>query len=370
MPFLNLKGRLSPTSIRLLLVVTALLAVGLVMVYSASYGYAFGEFSRSKDDMLHYTRRQALYAFVGILAMVMLAVFEYRWLPHAATWIFGLTFLLILPSLVFGRWLFGTWGQVSEIARLLATIYLAIWLAQKGGEIRHLTLGFLPFSLLVGLITGLIVLQRDISTAALMFVTAMSMVFVAGADIKQILPTIIMVALAVAGAALVLRHGERIFSWLSTAFKGIPEQETQVAQCLAAINRGGLFGVGLGQSQFKYIIYAAHSDSIFAIIGEELGFLGASVVVGLYALWTWWGYRVAREAQDPLGRLLATGLTTWVTMGAVMNIAGTVNAVPFTGSVLPFISSGGSSLLTTLASVGLLLSISRAEPEAKQESLR
>ena len=160
----------------------------------------------------------------------------------------------------------------------------------------------------MGLITGLIVLQRDISTAALMFVTAMSMVFVAGADIKQILPTIIMVALAVAGAALVLRHGERIFSWLSTAFKGIPEQETQVAQCLAAINRGGLFGVGLGQSQFKYIIYAAHSDSIFAIIGEEL-VSGASVVVGLRAL-TWWGigWRAKRRpARPPAGYRL----TTW-----------------------------------------------------------
>ncbi|MHB9032863.1 MAG: FtsW/RodA/SpoVE family cell cycle protein [Anaerolineae bacterium] len=370
MAFLNLKGRLSPASIRLALVVAALLIFGLVMVYSASYGYAFGEYSATKDDLTYYFKRQLIAAVVGIILMVALAIFDYRYLPRFATWILGGTFLLILPTAFFGRWLFGSWGQLAEMARLLAIIYLAIWLAQKGDEIRNLKLGFLPFGLLVGLITGLIVLQPDISTAALMFVTAMAMVFVAGADLRQIIPTIFIVAPLVIGVALLLKHGDRIFLWLGSSFQGVADQDSQVAQCLQAINRGGFFGVGLGQSELKYVIYAAHSDAIFAIIGEELGFLGTSAVIALYGLWTWWGLQVAREARDPLGRLLATGLTIWVTLGAVMHVAGSLNAIPFSGSVLPFISSGGSSLLTTLASVGILLNITRVEPETAPGGLR
>ncbi len=370
MTLLNMKGRLSPTSIRLLLVVLALLALGLVMVYSASYGYAFGEYSSTKDDLTYYIKRQLAAAVIGVVLMAFLTLFDYHNLPRFATWILGGTLLIILPTAFFGRWLFGSWGQLAELARLLAIIYLAIWLAQKGDEIRSLKLGFLPYGLLVGFITGLIILQPDISTAILMFVTAMAMVFVAGADIRQIVPTIFIVVPLVIGVALLLKHGDRIFLWLSTAFKGVADQDSQVAQCLIAFNRGGFFGVGLGQSELKYVIYAAHSDGIFAIIGEELGFLGATAVVILYSLWTWWGLKVAREARDPLGRMLATGLTLWVTLGAVMHIAGTLNAIPFTGSVLPFISSGGSSLLTTLASVGIILSITRAEPASAQESLR
>ena len=134
-----------------------------------------------------------------------------------------------------------------------------------------------------------------------------------------------------------------------------------------AINRGGLFGVGLGNSKLKYVIYAAHSDAIFAIIGEEFGLLGTASTMALFGLWTWWGLRVAAEARDPFGRILAIGLTMWVALGALINIAGTLNAIPFTGSVLPFISSGGSSLVTTLASVGLMLSIARAEGPARLE---
>lgn len=370
MTLLNTKGRLTPTSIRLLLVVAALLAIGLVMVYSASYGYAFGEYSTSMNDLTYYFKRQLVAAVLGIVAMLFLTFFDYHNLTRAAAWILGVTLFLTLPAAFLGRWVFRSWGQVAELARLLAIIYFAIWLAEKGAEIRSLKLGFLPYGLLVSFITGLIMLQPDISTAILMFITAMAMVFVAGADLRQIIPTILIVAPLVIGAALLLKHGDRIGLWLSTAFKGVADQDSQVAQCLAAFSRGGFFGVGLGHSELKYIIYAAHSDAIFAIIGEELGFIGTTGVIVLYALWTWWGLKIAREATDALGRLLATGLTVWVTFGAVMHIAGALNAIPFTGSVLPFISSGGSSLSTTLASVGILLNITRAQPDNTQGGLR
>lgn len=367
MTMLNLKGRLSRTSIHLLLVVAALLVLGLVMVYSASYGYAFSDASATKDDPAYFFRRQLVAALIGIVLLVAFSFVDYRVYRKYAVYILAATFAIIAPTALLGRWLFGSWGQLAELGRLLAIIYLATWLAGKGKEIRNLKLGFLPFGLLVGAITGLIVLQPDLSTAALIFVTAMAMVFVAGADIRQIIPTILIVVPLVVGLAILLKHGDRIQLWLDSILKGVANQDTQVAQCLAAINRGGLLGVGLGQSQLKYVIYAAHSDGIFAIIGEELGFLGATVVIVLYSLWTWWGLRVAREARDTLGRMLAIGLTMWVTLGALLHISAILNALPFNGSVLPFISSGGSSLVTTLASVGIMVNITRAENDPAKE---
>jgi cell division protein FtsW len=366
MTALNLRGRLSRTSIRLLLVVAAMLVLGLVMVYSASYGYAFSDASTHQGDPAYYLRRQFIAAVAGVVLLIALSFLDYHIFRKVAVYILGATFLFIAPTAIGGRWLFGSWGQLAELGRVLATIYLATWLAGKGDEIRSLKLGFLPFGVLVGAVTALVVLH-DISTACLIFVTAMAMAFVAGADTRQIILTIVIVAVLVVGLAFVTKFGDRIMLWLNTSFKGGIDQSTQVAQCLAAINRGGLFGVGLGQSQLKYVIYAAHSDGIFAIIGEELGFLGSSVVIALFSLWTWWGLRVAREARDTLGRLLAIGLTVWVTLGALLHISASLNALPFNGSVLPFISSGGSSLVTTLASVGIMVNITRAESIPAEE---
>ncbi|MHB1354920.1 MAG: FtsW/RodA/SpoVE family cell cycle protein [Anaerolineae bacterium] len=366
----NLKGRLSRTSIRLLLVVSALLVLGLVMVYSASYGYSFFESSATRDNPSAYLRSQLLSVLVGFIGMICLSFVDYRIYRKYAIPVLAITFATLVPSILLGnRWLFNGRVQLSELGRLLATLYLAIWLAGKGQEIRNLKLGFLPFDLLVGAFTGMIVLQSDLSTAALIFVTAMAMVFVAGADIRQLIPTILITVPLVLGLALLQNHGDRILQWFSTSVEDVSRQNTQVAQCLAAINRGGFLGVGLGQSELKYVIYAAQSDGIFAIIGEELGLLGSTATIALFALWTWFGLCVAREAHDTLGRLLAIGLTMWVTLSALLHISASLNALPFNGSVLPFISSGGSSLVTVLASVGILVSIARGVNESAEKSL-
>ena len=167
MSLLNKQGRLTPASIRLLLATLALLLLGLLMVYSASYGYALSGYSDTAGDLTHFFKRQLVAAVMGLVLLVGFTLLDYRILVRYSVWILGGTFAIIVPTAFFGRWMFGTWGQLAELARLLAIIYLAIWLAQKGGQIRSLTLGFLPFGLLVGLITGLIVLQPDMSSAIL-----------------------------------------------------------------------------------------------------------------------------------------------------------------------------------------------------------
>jgi cell division protein FtsW len=166
------------------------------------------------------------------------------------------------------------------------------------------------------------------------------------------------VALGVVAIAAPYRS-ERVDVWLQSPFSDALGQGFQVIQSLAALNKGGLVGIGLGQSQQKFAIYAPHTDGIFAVIGEELGFLGTCLVIGLYALWTWRGMRIAWYAPDSYGMLLAVGIVSWVVFQAILHISVITASVPFTGTVLPFVSYGGSSLVATLASTGILLNISQ-----------
>jgi cell division protein FtsW len=246
-----------------------------------------------------------------------------------------------------------------------------VWLASKGIEIRNLSLGMIPFALLLGGIAGLIVAQPDFSTAVLLVATATAMFFVAGADMKQLLIAFLFGGVALVLVALTARYRfERIDLWLASPFSDVLGRGFQPVQSLVALNRGGWLGVGLGQSQQKFTLYAPHTDGMFAIIGEEFGFIGAVGVVALYGLWTWRGLRMARRVADPFGMLLAVGLVSWVAFQAMLHIAVITASTPFTGTVLPLISYGGSSLVSSLAQVGILLSISRVGSSASSEEDR
>lgn len=352
----------------LLFIVAAFLILGLVMVYSASYGFALFETSPAYGQPTYFVKRQALFAGLGLIGLVITSRLDYHWYQKRALLILGLTLVTLVGMMFFGqevggarRWLSkGGSIQPAEFAVLGAIIYISIWLASKGEEIRNIHLGLIPFSLILGLMTALIMLQPNFSTAILLAATAIAIFFAAGADIKQLLILLLFGSLVLPLVALMAHYPlNRLRLWLKGPFSDAYAEGFQLVQSLAALNKGGWFGVGLGQSQQKFFVYAPHSDAILAIIGEELGLAGSLLVLGLYAAWTWRGLRIALQAPDTYGRLLAVGIVCWITFQAILHVAVITASTPFTGNVLPFISSGGSSLISCLAAVGILLNISR-----------
>ena len=213
-------------------------------------------------------------------------------------------------------------------------------------------------------------MQPDFSTVVILVLTATTMLFAAGASMRQM---IILLGVGLLATYVMIRvaayRNDRLTLWLMGPFSDPTGEGMQLVQSLVALNRGGWFGVGLGQSQQKFNVYAPHTDGIFSIVCEELGILGALAIVGLYGLWTWRGLRIAWHARDVYGRILAVGLTTWVTFQAAVHIGVLTATVPFTGTVLPFVSYGGSSLSSSILSAGLLLSISRDSGAPEEEQI-
>jgi len=354
--------RVSRIDYWLLLVVLALVVVGLVMVYSASYQFPLIDERYKGQPPYYFLRRQAIFALLGMATMVVLSRVDYHLYRRFAVPILAVTVGILVVMAPLGRWLLQNQRSVqpAELAKLGAMIYMAVWLASKGEEIRYFTLGLMPFVLLLVVIAVLVVLQPDFSTAALLVATAWAMLVVAGADVRQLLVYLLFVcAVLLPMAAIAPYVFVRIRSWVGSPFRASVGEGFQLVQSLTALQRGGWLGVGLGQSEQKLALYAPHSDCIFAIVAEELGFLGASFVILLYGLWAWRGLRIAWYAQDAYGTLLAVGIVSWVAFQAALHIGALTDATPLTGTVLPFVSSGGSSLTTSLASVGILLSVGR-----------
>jgi cell division protein FtsW len=259
----------------------------------------------------------------------------------------------------------------GELAKLSMVIYIATWLASKGDQIRDVTYGLIPFGVLIGVVAGLIVAQPDLGTAALIGLTSLAVFFFAGADILQ---------LAVGGAVSAITFAilinkfphamERINGWREVWLS--PERASyHMQQTLIALGSGGPFGFGLGQGQQKLgYLPTPHTDTIFAVLGEEMGLAGCLFVIGLFVLFAYRGFKIAMDAQDPFAALLASGVTCWITFEALVNVGVVTGLLPFTGMVLPFISAGGSAMVTSLAGVGLLLSVSRGKSLRKREESR
>jgi cell division protein FtsW len=369
-------ARLWRVDLILVLVLAAFAIVGLVMVKSASYGFALveGDFEGRPD---YFLERQAVFMGVGLLAVVVVSRLSYRLWARYALHIMGLSLLALIVLLLVGqehqstlRWLLRGSIQPVEFAKLGTMIYIAAWLAARGEQLRSTGLGLLAFALLLGVVSGLILMQPDFSTVVILVLTATTMLFAAGASMRQM---IILLGVGLLATYVMIRvaayRNDRLTLWLMGPFSDPTGEGMQLVQSLVALNRGGWFGVGLGQSQQKFNVYAPHTDGIFSIVCEELGILGALAIVGLYGLWTWRGLRIAWHARDVYGRILAVGLTTWVTFQAAVHIGVLTATVPFTGTVLPFVSYGGSSLSSSILSAGLLLSISRDSGAPEEEQI-
>jgi cell division protein FtsW len=373
---MNEKNATHGMDLTLLLTVTLLLIGGLIMLYSASFFITLIDPNRGYDPAWFFTR-QVIYGIVGAAAMLVLAVLDYRiWQKFALPVLLVVTALLILV-LIRGEgpgntksWIpLGSQTiQPSEFAKLALVLYMAAWLPKKGESIRKVFQGTVPFGLVVALVGGLVVRQPDYGTAIVLVAMAAALFFVAGADLLQLV-----LATAAGGGlfAFMLANSPdkvgRFSYWWDPFLGGCEDVTYQMCQALMALGSGGVTGLGLGASRQKFLwLPAAQNDAIFAIIGEELGLIGALIVMAMYAVFIYRGFRIALTAPDRFGALLAAGVTLWITVQTVVNLGGITSSLPLTGVPLPFISAGGSSLLTCMVGVGLMLSVSqRTIPEKK-----
>jgi len=359
----------------LIIILASLLLIGLMMVYSSSFDYAY----KVLGEAAYYFKRQLMWALLGTAGLIVMMSIDYRtWrrfsVPLMAGGLLLLILVLFVGRLTFGsvRFLFGGSVQPSELCKLIVIIYAADWLSSKGERLRMVTYGLIPFSILIGVVAGLIVLQPDFSTAILIVITAMAMFFIAGADLVQL-----GIGLTVGGATfgfLISKSEyarERLMEFIASLLSGGAVLDYHVQRNLAALEAGRIFGVRLGNGDFKlgWMLPAAHNDSIFAVLGEELGLIGCLLVVGLFVALAYRGFQIALNAADDFGTVLASGLTCWLIFQALINVAVTTNTLPFTGIPLPFVSYGGSSLVVSLAGVGLLLSVSRASRDEESEDV-
>jgi cell division protein FtsW len=349
----------------LITVVTALLLFGIVMVFSASYPWAMNY----QTTPYFYILRHMQWVVLGCGALLVAAAIPYtvweRWsVPLLGIGLLALMAVIVLGDARFGakRTLFGGSVQPSEPVKIIVLIYISTWLASKGSRIRDINYGLIPFGILMGVVAGLIVAQPDISTTILIVTTASIIFFLAGAETKQIL---FGGSVAIATFWLVVTRNsyaqKRVDALLQSIRNPLGSDEHQIFQASEALVTGGPVGTGLGYSLEKFPgnLPLSWSDNIFAIVGEEMGLIGTLLVILLFALFTYRGLRIAARTPDMFGSLLAVGITCLVTLQALLHIAVVVAVAPPTGITLPFISFGGSSMVTLLGATGILLSISR-----------
>jgi cell division protein FtsW len=352
----------------------ALLLLGTVMVYSASFVVAHNEF----NDDAYFLVRQLLWIAIGLVALFVAAHVDYRrWRQLSLPIMLGCLLLLVvvlLPGVGFRsygavRWIkLGPFLQLqpSELAKIAVVLYLADWLARRERLVGQLGKGLVPFAIIVGSLAWLVEMQPDLGTVGIIVGTAACIFFVAGANLLHVGMlggAGVMVALTVVSHLSGYRQ-DRIAAFLDP-WSDIQGSGWHTAQGLIALGSGGMFGVGLGDSHQKfYWVPNAHTDAIFAILGEELGFFGSVGVLALFAVLAWRGFVTAWRAPDAFGRLFATGLTCMLALQALVNVAVVTNSIPYTGVTLPLVSFGGSSTVISLLAVGLLLNISRHGVEA------
>ena len=362
--------RAKPTNIDLplLVVAIALTVFGLLMLFSASTDFSLFVY----DKPYYMFNKQVLWMFVGTGIAFILARMDYHLWQKYALPLMGVTIVLLVGVLVnnqvrFGavRSLLGGSVQPSELAKLAIVVYLSVWLYSKRMYLQNIELGLFPLAVILGMLGGLIYLEPDLSATFTIFILGGLLFFLAGGDLRQIVLFMIVALLAGALVVQLSSTGRNRLSSYITGLKDPLQSTDQVRLSLGAIIRGGWFGVGIGRGSGKWTgLPVAPTDSIFAVVVEELGLLGALTLVGFYGLLLWRGLKIAAKAPDSLGALLAAGLTFWITIEAFINMAVMVGLLPFAGNALPFISAGGSNLISTLAAIGILLNISRQTSES------
>jgi cell division protein FtsW len=357
------RNRSSSGDLILVAVVIALGIFGLLMQYSAGTDFSL----RTYGSATYIFNKQLLWIVIGSVAAYVLSRLDYHIWHKISVPLMAVTVVLLIAVLINNevrnnavRTFFGGSVQPSELAKLATILYLSVWLYSKREHMHDIQLGLFPLAFILGAIGGLIFLQPDLSAAVTIFILGGLLFFLAGGEMRQI---ILFCAVALAAGWLVVQFSStgkaRIAPYIA-GLKNPLQSSDHVLWSLEAIYKGKLFGVGIGQATTKLIgLPFSATDSIFAVIVEELGLFGALGLTGLYAILGWRGLKIASQAPDSLGSVMAAGLTFWIIIEAAINMAVMVGLLPFAGNALPFVSAGGSNMLSTLAAVGILLNISR-----------
>ncbi len=345
----------------------ALLGMGLIMLFSSSYAYALYYYG----DSYLFIKNQLVFALMGVAAMIAISYIDYHILHHFALIVYiGVIALLVLalfsPAIKgTHRWiiLFGVQFQPSEIAKFGIVLILSHIIAHNSAHMGKFTRGFALCFAFLGPVVVLVFLAKHLSGTILITLLGAVIMFIGGVKLRWfVLFGSAGGALAVAYIALTNKMSyaiERIQIWLDPTIDPT-DSGHQILQSLYAIGSGGLLGQGLGNSRQKYLyVPEPQNDFIFSIICEELGFVGATLIIVLFALFVWRGFVIAMRARDKFGCMLAMGLTTQIGVQAILNIAVVTGTIPNTGISLPFFSYGGSSLVMLLCQMGVVLSVSR-----------
>lgn len=364
-------GRKSPYDFMVIITVALLVTTGIVMVFSASFSYAMVVFG----DGYHFLKRILVWAAIGTFAMYFCAKFKYsNWSKYANTILLGSVILLIMVLTPLGKEVNGAkrWigvGSItvmpSEIAKFATIVFVSTSITRKKDQMENFLQGVIPYLLLAGIFFALIKKQPDFSTALVVVLITISMMFIGGMKLSHF------VGLAATGLTglismlvYIFKSGKGYKARRITAFLDPWADPTdsgfQAVQSLLALGSGGLFGRGLGRSiQKHFYLPEPQNDFIFAIIGEELGFIGSVIILIIFMMLIWRGIRIAIHAPDLLGCLMATGITTMIIVQVIVNVAVATSSMPVTGIPLPFISFGGNALVVFMASMGILLNISK-----------
>ena len=284
----------------------------------------------------------------------------------------GITLIALIAVAILGDTTLGANRSIlsgsirpSELAKLVAILYISVWLASKQEVLNDMTLGLFPLMLILGVTGGLILIQPDISASITIVVMGAILFFLAGGEWRQIGFTTAISILVVWVVVNLYPTGIRRITEYLAGLQNPLNASYHVQRSLEAIINGGIFGVGIGHGSTKFTgLPVAWTDSIFAVIAEETGILGSALVILAYIVILWRGLLIAKNAQDTLGMLLASGLSTWIAIEAFLNMAVMVNLLPQAGNALPLVSYGGSNLIVTLAAVGIMLNIARTSGQA------
>jgi cell division protein FtsW len=360
-----------------LLIVTMTLAlVGLVMVFSASAVVAGNRF----QDSGYFLKRQLAWLTFGFLLLHLASHIDYVWWKRLSIPLLGLIMVLLvmvlIPSLGVAakgarRWL--RLGPISiqpaEMVKLISVIYLAAYLTKKEDRLTIFSSGLLPVLIIIGLLSGLVLLEPDLGTVVVIGLVTVSLLFLGGARMTHLL----MLGLCAVPVVLVLVLGssyrrQRLMTFLAP-WKDASDAGFQITQSFLAFGSGGPFGVGLGEGKQKlFFLPEAHTDFVLALVGEELGLIGTGAIILLFALLVIRGFQIAARARMPFGRYLGMGITLLIGIQALVNACVVTGLVPTKGLTLPFVSYGGSSLVISLLGVGILLNISRDRQAGREEA--
>jgi cell division protein FtsW len=359
-----------PFDVPMLLIVVVMLVFGLLMVYSASWDFSI----LMGEGPTYIFGRQVLWVLLGFVFAVIASFINYHFYYKILVPMWIGTLLLLFAVLLVNegrgaevtRMLVGGSIQPSELAKAVTVIYLSFWLYRRQDSINDVQIALIPLVIILGVTFSMIMMQPDLSAAVTVLLLGVILFFLAGGDWKIILLVVVFALLVGLPLMYVYPTGRARINAYLTGLNNPLESSYHIQRSLEAVVKGGWIGVGIGQADTKFTgLPLAPTDSIFAVIAEEMGIIGGIFLVIMFTLLIWRGLVIAKNAPDQLGSLIAFGLTTWIGIEAFMNMAVMVGLMPFTGNALPFISAGGSSMVVTLTSIGIIMNISKASMEQK-----